>query len=89
MPEDVSPRDNRDQDHAQRDRFATAQRDGGANDLHAERQTIHRRSRWGLQSAGGTYRVLPTMTFLIACLAERLQSATGVRAWRAFCTPYR
>jgi hypothetical protein len=26
---------------------ATPQRDGGANGLHAERQTIHHRSHWG------------------------------------------
>src|SRR6266851_5341318 len=39
-------------------------RNADANDLHAERQTIHRRSYWGLQSAGGTYRVLTTMTLL-------------------------
>ena len=38
---------------------AATQRDRSADDLHAERQAIHRRPDRGLQSICGTYRVVP------------------------------
>ncbi len=41
---------------------AATQRDRSADDLHAERQAIHRRPDRGLQSICGTYRVVPALT---------------------------
>ena len=42
-----------------------------ADDLHAERQAIHRRRDRGLESACGTYRVVPPLTqaACITCVA--------------------
>src|SRR5207247_5767736 len=41
---------------------AATQRDGSADDLHAERRAIHRRPDRGLQSTCGTYRVASALT---------------------------
>jgi quinoprotein glucose dehydrogenase len=54
---------------------ATTQRDGSADDLHAERKAIHRRPDRGRQSPCGTYRVVPALT-QAACITWPMASTT-------------
>ena len=52
---------------------AATQRDGRADDLHAERQAVHRRPDRGRQSACGTYRVALALT-QAACITWPMAS---------------
>ncbi len=60
---------------------AATQRDGSADDLHAERQAIHRRPDRGRQPACGTHRALAALTRAEAALATDWSRPEEDAAW--------